>query len=116
MFLLLPQDVFLLLITNLDSSKASGPDCIPLVVTKNCDCELSYILAELLNMCLNKSCFPDCWKVSSVAPVFLKGYVPYKMITSQNVSSVAQVKIFLFRRKVILCSQDIQVFVFLTIP
>ena len=57
-------------ITNLDSSKASGPDCIPVVVLKNCEPELSYILAELFNMCLKESCFPDCWKVSSAVPVF----------------------------------------------
>ena len=57
-------------ITNLDSSKASGPDCIPLVVLKNCEPELSYILAKLFNTCLKESCFPDCWKVSSVVPVF----------------------------------------------
>ena len=57
-------------ITNLDSSKASGPDCIPVVVLKNCEPELSYILAELFNMCLKESCFPDCWKVSSMVPVF----------------------------------------------
>ena len=36
-------------ITNLDLSKASGPDCIPVVVLKNCEPELSYILAELFN-------------------------------------------------------------------
>ena len=42
-------------IMNLDSSKASGPDCIPVVVLKNCEPELSYILAELLNMCLKES-------------------------------------------------------------
>ena len=57
-------------ITNLDSSKASGPDCIPVVVLKNCEPELSYILAKLFNKCLKDSCFPDCWKVSSVVPVF----------------------------------------------
>ena len=57
-------------ITNLDSSKASGPDCIPVVVLKNCEPELSYILAKLFNMCLKESCFPDFWKVSSVVPVF----------------------------------------------
>ena len=57
-------------ITNLDSSKASGPDCIPVVVLKNCEPELSYILAELFNKCLKESCFPDCWKVLSVVPVF----------------------------------------------
>ena len=55
---------------NLASSKASGPDCISVVVLKNCEPELSYILAELFNKCLKESCFPDCWKVSSVVPVF----------------------------------------------
>ena len=39
-------------IMNLDSSKASGPECIPVVVLKNCEFELPYILAELLNKCL----------------------------------------------------------------
>ena len=57
-------------IMNLDSSKASGPDCIPVVVLKNCEPELSYILAKLFNICLKESCFSDCWKVSSVVPVF----------------------------------------------
>ena len=57
-------------IINLDLSKASGPDCIPVVVLKNCEPELSYILAELFNKCLKESCFPDCWKVSLVVLVF----------------------------------------------
>ena len=57
-------------ITNLDSSKASGPDCIPLVVLNNCEPKLSYILAKVFNKCLKESCFLDCWKVSSVVPVF----------------------------------------------
>ena len=56
-------------ITNLDSSKAYGPDFIPVVVLRNCEPEVSYILAELFNMCLKESCFPDCWKVSLVVPV-----------------------------------------------
>ena len=57
-------------VMNLDLSKASGPDCIPVVVLKNYKPELSYILAELFNKCLKEFCFPDCWKVSSVVPVF----------------------------------------------
>ena len=57
-------------VMNLDLSKASGPDCIPVVVLKNCEPELSYILAELFNKYLKESCFPNCWKVSSVVPVF----------------------------------------------
>ena len=39
---------------NLDLSKASAPACIPVVVLKNCEPELSYILAELLSI-FNKS-------------------------------------------------------------
>ena len=53
-------------ITNLDSSKTSSPDCIPVMVLRNCEPELSYILAELVNMCLKEPCFPDFWKVSSM--------------------------------------------------
>ena len=41
-----------------------------MVVLRNCEPELSYILAELFNKCLKESCFPDCWKVLSVVPVF----------------------------------------------
>ena len=58
------------IVRNLDLSRASGLDCIPVVVLKSCDLELSYILAELFNKCLKESCFADCWKVSSVVPVF----------------------------------------------
>ena len=35
---------------DLDSSKVSGPDCIPMVALKNCEPELSYILADFFNM------------------------------------------------------------------
>ena len=55
---------------NLDLSKASGPDGIPVVVVKSCEPEHSCILAELFSKCLKESYFPDCWKVLSVAPVF----------------------------------------------
>ena len=54
---------------NRDFSKASGPDCILVVVLKNCEPELSYILTALFNKCLKESCFLDCWKVSSLVPV-----------------------------------------------
>ena len=74
---------------NLDSSKASAPDCIPKVVLKNCESELSYIPPELFNICLKESCFPDCWKVSSVVPVFknvgerstVKNYHPVSLLS-----------------------------------
>ena len=57
-------------IMNLDLSKASGLECIPMVALKNCEPELSYILPELFNKCLKECCFPDCWKVSLVVSLF----------------------------------------------
>ena len=39
-------------IMNIDLSKASGPDCISVMVLNNCEPELSYILAKLFNKCL----------------------------------------------------------------
>ena len=76
-------------IINLDLSKASDPDCVPVVVLKNCELELFYILAEFFNMCLKKACFPDCQKVSSVVPVFKnigerstsKNYCPVSLLS-----------------------------------
>ena len=44
-------------VMNLDLSTASGPDCIPVMVLKNCEPEFSYILAELFNKCLKESFF-----------------------------------------------------------
>ena len=74
-------------IMNLDSSKTSL-DCILVLVLKNCEHQLSYIRAELFNMCLKKSYFPDCWKVSLVVPVFkniserstAKNYCPVSLL------------------------------------
>ena len=76
-------------IMNLDLSKGSGPDCIPMVVLKNCEPELSYTLAGLFNKCLKESCFPNCWKVSSMVPVFknvgerstAKNYCPVSLLS-----------------------------------
>ena len=47
-------------IMNLDSSKAFGPNCIAVMVVKNCEPEHSYILAEFFNMCLKDFCSPNC--------------------------------------------------------
>ena len=74
---------------NLDLSKAPGPDCIPVMVLKNCEPELSYILAKLFSKCLKESCFTGCWKVSSVVPVFknvgersaAKNYCPVSLLS-----------------------------------
>ena len=41
-----------------------------MVVLKNCEPELSHILAEFFNLGPRESCFPDSWKVSLVVPAF----------------------------------------------
>ena len=76
-------------ITSLDQSKAAGPDCILVVVLKNCESELWYILAEFSNMSLKESCFPDFWRVLLLLLVFknvwersaAKNYCPFSLIS-----------------------------------
>ena len=81
-------------IMNLDLSKASGPDCIPVVILKNCGPESSFILAELLNTCLEESFFPDFWKVSSVVPVFKNAVEKSTAKNYHPVSLLSVVRIF----------------------
>ena len=57
------------IIMSLDLSKGSGPDCIPVVVLKKCELELSFTLAEVFNMCLKESLF------SRLLEVFISGLV-----------------------------------------
>ena len=57
-------------ISKLDSSTASGPDNIPVIVLQRCSPELSYVLSKLFNKCLVESSFPSCWKCPSVVPAF----------------------------------------------
>ena len=57
-----------------------------------------------------------CNEKTRIKYKFLKGDLCYKMITAQQVSFEAQIKNFLFCRKVMSRSQDIQPYVFLTIP
>ena len=74
---------------NLDLSKASSHDYIPVWVLKKCEPEFSDIPAELFSKCLMESCFPDYWKDSSVVPVFknlgerstTKNYCPVSLLS-----------------------------------
>ena len=91
------------LIMNLDLSKASGPDCIPVMVLKNCEPKLSYILAKLFNKCLKESCFPNCRKVSLVVPVFknvgerstAKNYCPISLVVSKVFEKLVNNRLFI---------------------
>ena len=77
-------------IKNLDSSKASGPDCI-----LNFYPEPPYTIVELCNMCLKESCSPDCWKDSVVIAVFknVRGWSTAKNYLPVSVFSVVS-KVF----------------------
>ena len=61
------------IIFQLDSSKASGPDSIPVTVLQHCAPELSSILSKIFNLCLKTCTFPTCWKQAIVVPVPKKG-------------------------------------------
>ena len=60
-----------------------------MVVLKNCEPELSCVLAELFNKCLKEPCSLDCSKVSSVVPIFkniweqstAKNYCPVSLLS-----------------------------------
>ena len=52
-------------INYLDIRKLSGPDFILVVVLKNCEPKISYML-------WTESCFPNCWKVLSMCLKLLK--------------------------------------------
>ena len=52
-------------INYLDIRKLSGPDFILVVVLKNCEPKISYMLWV-------ESCFPNCWKVLSMCLKLLK--------------------------------------------
>ena len=64
------------IITNLDLSKASGPDCISVVVLKNCEPELSNILVELFNISLVVFVFKNVGERSTA-----KNYCPVSLLS-----------------------------------
>ena len=57
-------------IVTLDPSKATDPDEIPVVLLQKCSPELSPILCRLFKKCIAESCFPSCWNLASLVPVF----------------------------------------------
>ena len=68
----------------------------------------SHIFAHLVN---NETCkalsTEICFEIIDSPSTPFKSYLRYKTITSQNVPSKAQIKNFLFRRKIMFRSQDI---------
>ena len=62
----------LLLLKNVNSGKAAGPDGIHGMVLKNCAASLARPLTSLFNISFVTGCIPHEWKMASIVPVFKK--------------------------------------------
>ena len=65
-------DVYNSLIT-LDTTKAMGPDNIPLIVLSKCASALYKPLYHLFCLCLDLSYLPFEWKVHKITPIYKSG-------------------------------------------
>ena len=64
-----------IILQNIDTSKATGPDSIPGVFLKNCVKELAPSSTKLWNISLQAGIFPNSWKMANihVCPILTKG-------------------------------------------
>lgn len=60
------------IISKLGLHKACGLFGIPAIVLKKRALKLASVLSGLYNRYFDASCFPDCWKSSSLVPIFKK--------------------------------------------
>ena len=63
----------LLILKELNPSKAAGPDDIDGTIWKNCSPSIAKPLALLFNTSFVTDCIPDEWKLASLVPVHKKG-------------------------------------------
>ena len=66
-------DEIMKLIDSLDLKKAAGSDGIPSHLIKKTKAIIAPILSRLFNVCINKSIFPDAFKIAEVKPLFKGG-------------------------------------------
>ncbi|KAK3100771.1 hypothetical protein FSP39_025088 [Pinctada imbricata] len=59
-------------LSNLNISKATGPDTVHPILLRNASRELSPLLTKLFNLSLQTSIFPESWKLAHVSPIFEK--------------------------------------------
>ena len=58
------------LLSNLKTSKAVGPDCIPNLVLKTCAVELSAGLSTIFQCSIDSGTLPSDWRDANISPVF----------------------------------------------
>ena len=73
----LSEDEITAVINNLDSSKAQGPDGIPVRLLKETALQVAPSLRALFNKSLNVGALPDEWKVANIVPVHKHGEKSY---------------------------------------
>ena len=62
-----------LILDNLHSNKATGPDEISGRILKECARELTPSITKICNLSLSQGKFPHSWKLANVVPVYKKG-------------------------------------------
>jgi hypothetical protein len=60
-------------LTQLNPTKAPGPDGIPTKILKDCAREIAPHLTKIFNASLEKGCLPKEWKDANVVPIYKKG-------------------------------------------
>ncbi len=68
------HDVYVLL-SKLDTSKATGPDNIGNMFLKRCAPSISNVLTRIFNLSLSLGHFPRSWKIANIVPIHKKGSV-----------------------------------------
>jgi hypothetical protein len=63
------------LLSDLNPSKAQGPDQITPRVLKELHSEIAPILAHIFRLSLETGIVPDDWKNATIAPVYKKGHL-----------------------------------------
>ena len=66
-------DDVLIVLLNLDTNKATGPDGIPPRLLKETAHQIAPSLCSLFNRSLNSGSLPEDWKLANIIPVFKKG-------------------------------------------
>ena len=61
------------LLSTLDTSKATGPDNLPVVILKNCANSLSPSLTAFINASLRSGFYVSEWKQANISPIHKKG-------------------------------------------
>ena len=59
--------------SNIDPSKAHGPDNLPACFLREVSCEIAPTLALIFQASLDQGTLPEVWKQATVAPIFKKG-------------------------------------------